>query len=135
MKRGVPLGPPGGSPALLPVWGRGWLGASVTGNPDGGGVWRHWVGTCSRAGANVRVGKYHVFTQNWDRCVHNFRASDCLVWLCVCVCVCVILEWTMRCKENSYSDFSSNLYMFLYQHNLLRPFIFKIQKCLKVLTN
>lgn len=40
----------------------------------------------------------------------------------------------MRCKENSnYSDLYSNLYMFLYQRNLLRTFIFKIRKCFKVL--
>jgi len=52
------------------------------------------------------------------------------VW---CGFVCV-LEWIVRCKENkNHSDLYSNLYMFLYQRNLLRIFIFKIEKCFKVL--
>lgn len=53
---------------------------------------------------------------------------------CLGVCVCLILEWIMRYKENNnHSDLYSNLYMFLYQCNLLKTFIFKIQKCFKVL--
>lgn len=55
-------------------------------------------------------------------------------FVCVCMCIFLILEWIMKRKENgNYSDLYSNLYRFLYQRNLLRAFIFKIQKCFKVL--
>lgn len=40
----------------------------------------------------------------------------------------------MRYKENNnYSGLYSSLYVFLYQHNLLKTLIIKIQKCSKVL--
>lgn len=55
------------------------------------------------------------------------------VVVCVCICMFLILKWIMRCKDNNYSDLYSNLYVFLYQCNLLRTFIFKIQECFKVL--
>ena len=55
----------------------------------------------------------------------NVRCGFVGVYVCI-----LILTWIMRRKESSnYGD----LYMFLYQHNLLRAFVFKIQKCFKVL--
>lgn len=87
----------------------------------------------SRAGSDVHVNKGALFLT--DTGITVFMIPGHLnVRVVVCVCVFFILEWIMRCKENSnYSDLQSNLYRFLYQRNLLRTFIFKIQKCFKVL--
>lgn len=55
-------------------------------------------------------------------------------FVCVCMCVFLILDWIMRCEENSNdSDLYSDLHSFLYQRNRPRTFILKIQKCFKVL--
>lgn len=95
-----------------------------------------WVRMHSRAGGDVHIEKGTLFLT--DVGITVFMISGHLNvrcgFVCVCMCVFLILEWIMRCKENSnYSDFYSNLYRFLYQRNLLRTFIFKIQKCFKVL--
>lgn len=90
----------------------------------------------SRAGGDVHVKQGTLFLTDIGITVFiisghlNVRCG----FVCVCMCVFLILEWIMRCKQNSnYSDLYSNLYMLLYQRNLLRTFIFKIQKCFKVL--
>lgn len=95
-----------------------------------------WVGIHSRAGGDVHVKQGTLFLTDIGITVFiisghlNVRCG----FVCVCMCVFLILEWIMRCKQNSnYSDLYSNLYMLLYQRNLLRTFIFKIQKCFKVL--
>lgn len=121
------------------VWRQDWLGVSEYREPG----WRPSVDSGAECTAELGVmstlKKGTLFlTDAGNHCLHNFRASECLVWFCVCVCMCVflILEWIMRCKENStYSELYSNLYMFLYERNLLRTFIFKIQKCFKVLVS
>lgn len=69
---------------LVLVWGQDWLVAFEYRNQDGGRVWT--VGWDAQASWGVSAQKrYHVLNRFWDCCLHNSRASECLVWFCVCV--------------------------------------------------